>query len=302
MQFVGSFEVLEAIQQKKWLQKIGGDHSHLKIALAILGGGVTGIFGGKGVEVMDTLGLGQVFEWVFGFSTGAPTGAYFLSGQLDVGPTIYFEECCSTDFYRRRRFWRPVNTGYLVNVIRDGPKQLAAKLVFEHTSKLIIGFTDNETGKLVFHAPTSVDIFDAIHASLAIPGVSSGPITIDGRAYSDGFFSDPVPVATIIEQYQPTHVLVVQNGPLESREQYDWLTFEVLYRHRISHPVRQNLKRAASLLNQQLRDIVAGVHQVPVGMAVAGGMVPPLTRDAGLVRRAADVYSQWWEDLLRGYV
>jgi len=89
MQYHNSFSVLQALLQKKALKDSGKPHEQIKIALIALEGVVVGVFGGNDVTSLCELGFGEVFEVVFGLSTGVPTVAYFLVGQPRVGKSIY---------------------------------------------------------------------------------------------------------------------------------------------------------------------------------------------------------------------
>jgi predicted acylesterase/phospholipase RssA len=59
-----------------------------RIALAIEGGAMRGVVSAGMVAALEQLGLTHAFDAVYGSSAGAINGAYFLTGQANLGATI----------------------------------------------------------------------------------------------------------------------------------------------------------------------------------------------------------------------
>src|SRR6476620_3724661 len=108
-------------------------HDGAVIALAIEGGAMRGVVSAGMVAALETLGLTNAFDAVYGSSAGAINGAYFLAGQARLGTRIYFEDINNARFIdlRRALAGRPiVDLGYLLDevAVRRKPLDTAAVL------------------------------------------------------------------------------------------------------------------------------------------------------------------------------
>ena len=63
-----------------------------KIILCCNGGGLYGVFGAGILTRFHDLGLYKHIDTVYGTSAGAINAAYFLSGQVQLGSSIYLED------------------------------------------------------------------------------------------------------------------------------------------------------------------------------------------------------------------
>jgi hypothetical protein len=74
-------EVLRAIKARALMgSKPGARNDHMKIALAIEGGGMRGSVSAGMAAALEQLGLSDAFDVVYGSSAGALVGTYFVSG------------------------------------------------------------------------------------------------------------------------------------------------------------------------------------------------------------------------------
>ena len=110
MIFEGDNSVIEAIKEKKRLMKAGEAHEHIKPLLFYDGGLMKGAYGVGAGLAMEELGLNHAFTSVVGVSSGAPSAAYFISGDTKRGASLVWEECCSRRFINVWRFWNQVDT------------------------------------------------------------------------------------------------------------------------------------------------------------------------------------------------
>lgn len=221
MHLEGDFGVLRRLfYKRKWLEGHYSHHRSIRPLLLILSGTMRGVYGGGQVIALKQWGLTNVFDVVVAVSTGAPTAAYFLAGQPEIGTTIYFNECTTQEFISFRRGFRGgfiADVDYLASVFRGerSYKKLNQSAVFDSRSELIITATCADTGAGLMLGAKYVkpDIVEAIRASIALPGLSHGDVRIDGIRCCDGAGALPFPVRKSLKEYRPTDVLVLANRP-----------------------------------------------------------------------------------------
>lgn len=221
-------QVVQNIKLKRdLLQK--GDPEHKKFQTAIIcGSGIMlGVFGGGVVTGLEKLGMvnkddkgKDVFDYAIGVSAGSPNLAYFLSGQSEVGTSIYYEELTGTDFINYFRLSKIVDLDYLESVFRERPKQLDTTAIYDSRTRLLITATDATTGIGKFFdikADALVDIISAVKASLAMPISYNKTVSINGREYCDAGASLPLPIDYAINKLGCTDILVVLHKPYGSK-------------------------------------------------------------------------------------
>ena len=210
-------EAFTALFEKKRLLESGLPHAHIRPLLFILGGAQRGVYGGGCVSALREAGLGDVFDTVIGVSTGAPTAAYFLSGQPETGTSIYYEECVERPFFSITRgvVGEPIaDVPYLTQVFRGevGAKAIDQNAIKASRTKLYVIATHYATGKSeFFNAKTaSPDIVAALADSMSIPLVA--PIRRHGgEAFVDGDTANPFPIERVLHVFDPTHILILPN-------------------------------------------------------------------------------------------
>lgn len=207
--------VVENIRlKKKMLDSDNPGHEEIKPAIIFGGGGMRGAYQhGVGIALAE-LDMGEVFDTVVGISSGAATGAYFLSGQYQLCVPI-LEQLASREFINPRNLLRGkkiLNMEYMDKVFRRD-KPLDQDAVRRSRSDLFIGMTERRTGKGVYlnMKDPSRDIVTDICASSSVPGLTK-PITINGVKYSDAETGCVNPVDFALEQ-GCTDILVVSNKP-----------------------------------------------------------------------------------------
>jgi predicted patatin/cPLA2 family phospholipase len=99
--------VLEALHARKSRQDRPGDRGDPhKIGLTIQGGGMRGVVSAAMLTALDDLGLCHVFDAIYGSSSGAMNGAYFLSGDGWRKLRIYWDFLTTPRFIDLRRYFR----------------------------------------------------------------------------------------------------------------------------------------------------------------------------------------------------
>lgn len=299
-----SEELLSVLREKKQCITEGRPHDHIRPLLVICGGVLKGAYGGGAVSALHEEGFSEVFDWVVGSSTGAPTACYFLSGQPWLGTSIYWEECCTRKFMDKRRFITPCDTEYISQVFRGlTGKGLDVEKVLQHRSKLLLAVTNYSTARQSFVTPkNSNELFSALHSSIAIPGATKAKSYINGERHVDGSYSNPMPVRLLIGRLQPTHVLVLSNRERKFSDATPFIEVAfnaTMWRARMSPAVRRAAKLRRALLARQLHWAVTK-SPVPTVVMWGDGSVGSLTQNSSLLQKVCQQSKDWWLQFLGG--
>ncbi len=200
-----------------------GNGDGLKIGLVIQGGGMRGAFSAGVAKVITEFGLNDNFDDVYASSSGCNTAAYMLSGQADMGITIYTEDL--TRFWGKFNFLRPwrigtgkaMNLDYLVDVVMGQRKPLNLKKVRDSKTTLKMYVTDYESGHLdYFTNHQNIDFLSAIKATCAFPNFFP-PVMIGGKSFLDGNIATILPIEQAIAD-RCTDILVIATVPESHHE------------------------------------------------------------------------------------
>lgn len=209
---VNPFEALKNIK-KRCQERKEGRQSALRTALVLQGGGMRGVLSGGVCLALQEMGYTEGFDEVFGVSSGALNGAYFLSGQGPYGGTIYYQDINNREFINLLRFRKIVDISFLMNIIAN-VKPLNVERLRSSSTVFSILLTEVSSGKTVIFTNKSgnTDIINILKASAAMPFAYDRPVTIDGVDYFDGGVSCPIPIAEAITA-GCTDILVVLSRP-----------------------------------------------------------------------------------------
>lgn len=164
-----------------------GDH----IALVVEGGGMRGVAAGGMVSALEDLGLTDCFDSVHGSSAGAAAGAYFASGQANIGTRIFYEDLIGKEFIDTRRFlWGRdiMDTSYLVDHVMMQVKPIDFQRLKEISPRLYIVMTDIDSGEphIVSEFKDYEHYRSCLKASITLPFIAGRPKNIDGLRVMDG--------------------------------------------------------------------------------------------------------------------
>ncbi len=207
----GAAAVLRRVREKAALLRAGDvRHTALRPALVLGGGGMEGIFSIGVLHALAGAGLTEAFEAVVGISAGAANGAYFLSGQTGIAREVYRDHLTNDAFIKLSRRSRIVDIDYLIGILRSvRPLDVAALRTAKPAFCVAVTTLEGESELIdVKQAP---DPFVALKASMAMPILYNGTTEFEGRLFVDGGAADPLPLAHIMEQFQPTDILVISN-------------------------------------------------------------------------------------------
>jgi len=172
-----------------------------------------GIVAAGMVSKLTERGYKSCFDVVYGASSGACVGAYFLSNQTEEGKKIYTEDICHREYIDARRiFKRPaiVETKRIVHEIIKKKRALDTDHFVKPGNRLAVLTTDVPTGKTIAHQTFTDEqnLFQALNASLCVPGPREPGIQIEGRPQLDGAISDPLSLKLALKS-NCTHLLVL---------------------------------------------------------------------------------------------
>lgn len=198
-----------------------------------------GVFGAGVATAFEEADIYPNVKAVHAASAGAMTGAYFLSHQMSLGSSIYWEDLgvgflSRKDFFLgiwqrfENRFIRLVSKSKMrdplkVDILMDAIKHLKpldAKRVIEQRIPFFVKFFEINTQKIVYLDARRSDIYKILEA-----GVSALPYThevaeIDGRNYIEGGIIEILGVRYLLEQYPDEKIIIIMNGQVDRKFRY----------------------------------------------------------------------------------
>lgn len=222
MRFEGNPEVLRNLWRKQKL-RAAGDVEHLRYRIAGLAcpGLQRGVYAGGKARALERLRLAEEFDVLVGVSTGAPAWAFMLAGQLHQHLNVYWNEAATEEFASFKRFL--LGRGPIIstdNISAIFRRKLDQSKVLRSRPDFFTGVTCATTGRgyLIDAKCTDPDPLEAVHASIAMPMLCGRVVEIGDRSYVDGSGAMGFPAREIIEQFEPTDLLVFANCPDEREE------------------------------------------------------------------------------------
>jgi predicted patatin/cPLA2 family phospholipase len=298
----GDASVIDALRDKKKLMNEGSDHSHMRLLLIIDGGLMKGVYGVGAAMALQELGFSHVFSDVVGVSSGAPTAAYFLAEDTKRGSTIIVEEVASKKFFNMWRIFNQGDTRFLINVLKGSTgKKLDAERVLKHKTKLHVGVSHYKTAKPTLINPqTDVELYNALHASFSMPGVSVEKVYVRGERYVDGGFTKPHIIKEAVESINATHILLITNQDkgVSTVPRLERFINTLFFRFRMS---RALLSAARHRREERLRTLKEYKESLETPMAIiwGDGSIGSFERASEKVNETIIKSRVWWYELLR---
>jgi predicted patatin/cPLA2 family phospholipase len=303
MIFEGDHSVIEAIKEKKHLIDAGKPHEHIKPMLFYDGGLMKGAYGVGAGLALDELGYKNVFSSVVGVSSGAPSAAYFISGDTSRGSSLVWEECCSRRFINIWRFWNQVDTFFFSAVLRGVTgKGINTDKVFASNTDLYIAVANFETGEPELLMPENgEELFIAMQATILMPNVSSDKVKFNDIRYADGGFTRPHALMKAIHQIDATHILFItnQDKTVATLPFLERLLNHTIYRHRMP----KLLRFAAHERRRERMKVVEYMkkhHQIPCALVWGDHSIRSMERDGSVAKSVIEKSRQWWHLLMEG--
>ncbi len=217
-QLIGDSSVISNLwESKNKLDK--GLQPTQRIALILPGGGQRGVREGALVSALEKFDMRNVFSDVIGISTGAPVGYYFLGGDAVRGTTIYTDNNVENDFVDMKRFYNVMGLKRLEQVFRDDKQLQNPDIFYSSRGNLWVGLTDAKTGEAEFKlAQLTDDPINLLMASINVPFLGNlRPRKVGGNSYWDGTIASPLPIQWVIDNLDPTDILIRFNKPFSDR-------------------------------------------------------------------------------------
>lgn len=182
-----------------------------KVGLVVEGGGMRGLISCAAIDALYQLGFGNCFDSLYGTSAGAINCSYFLSGQITVGTSIYYENLIGKNFINICRWPSPMNIHYLFDDWITRGKALAVDKVLNSPASFDVFTTEVSTGRSkVFNNKelNRSEFIKALRASSSTPMFSTNKETISGVKCNDGLINDGIPIEKAIKD-GCTHIVVL---------------------------------------------------------------------------------------------
>lgn len=243
-----------------------------RVALVIEGGGMRGVLSGAGGVALEQLGMRQVFDEVYATSAGAMNAAYLLSGQADLGITIYYEELATARFINPWRLWKIMNIDLIFSSIVNLSKPLDVAAIFAERARFLIAVTEYKTGtpRLIDVRDTRTALVDVLKAATSIPVLYNRLHDVDGVSCFDGGLSNPFPIRNAIER-GCTDILVLMSRPegfiRKPSGLFESMAFDALFAPR-NRAIRSQI-RANDRHDRECRDLALGRVPIPNGVRIA---------------------------------
>lgn len=178
--------------------------------LLVEGGGLRGAFSAGALAELSGPG-GPRFDDVVAVSSGAPTAAYLVAGQIHDGVRIWEEHTHGDQLISPANWLRGsplMDIDRLVSVFERVIPLDTERLRAADTRCWVV-VTDCRTGKAELVRATPENTFGLLKATMAIPVGYGKVVDIEGVPYVDGGVAEPVPVRRTLELSQGKTVVVL---------------------------------------------------------------------------------------------
>lgn len=211
--------VLELMRARKRAGGKPGEHDDgATLAVAIEGGGMRGIVSAGMAAAIETLGLRDTVDRIYGSSAGSLNGAFLIARQALWGCSIFYNDLVGRRFLNYARFLRRtrpvVDMDYVIHdlYVNERPldyKSVAASDIDFHCLATNVSTTEIDD---LTDLRTVPDVQQALLASTRIPVLAGPPVTFRGQQYLDATLSESIPLVSVLK-HGVTHLLVLQTRP-----------------------------------------------------------------------------------------
>ena len=196
------------------------------IVLILGDGGMMGIFVAGVLKAIPEAVRGRVLA-VYGTSSGADVGVYFVSGQTQVPLRFFTEYLTKPDFIRKNFlryllkifFFRNsrhvkikdyINVGYVADVARNSDCKLDMGAFEKSDIEFYVKVIDVNTGGSLY-LPAKTQVFEKLIATSQCGPLSTKAIEVDERQYIDGGTVPSELDIKLVEQNPDTLFIFVQS-------------------------------------------------------------------------------------------
>jgi predicted patatin/cPLA2 family phospholipase len=215
-------EVIALLNRRRQANFVAGqDQDGARVALIVEGGAMRGAISSGTVDALYQLGYGTCFEEVWGNSAGALNGAYFVSGQITLGTTVYYENATDPTFINLWNWPDPLAVEWLINNWIAAGKPLDIAAVMRSSTDLYIAATNADTGEPRFFSNRENRpeiMMPALQASCSVPLFVTKKVVIDGAPYNDGLVQAGIPLG--VPARRCTHIVAALTRSVGYRKKY----------------------------------------------------------------------------------
>jgi predicted patatin/cPLA2 family phospholipase len=257
--------------------------------LVLQGGGMRGSYSIGALVALSELGLDGAFDHVYGVSSGAINGAYFVAGQARLAARGYVEDLASRRFISFTRVGSFLDIDFLIDSVVKNRKPLDVTKLREAATTMHVGLTDYSTGGglTVTSKDKGVDFAEALRATAALPFLYGKTVRLDGKEYLDGSTAEPVPLFRAVQQ-GCNRILLVLTSPLRDQPKpIPWFLNVMVHGLLCRYPkvIRNGVLNMDAPLND-IQPLLETREGLPEGVSLSviapsdsGRLVSHLTRD-----------------------
>jgi len=188
-----------------------------KLGLAVEGGGMRGIISCAMLSALEDHGYSEVFDTIYGGSSGSVNAAYFLAGNLWHSLSIYYDDLASKEFIDLRNLFKLhaiFDVDYAFDVVFELTKPLDYNAVLSSNVPLHVSIALVDELRTITPAEftSKNDLKSALRAGAWLPLATKGTATFRGKRAIDGGALAAHPSRLAIAE-DCTHVLSLSTRP-----------------------------------------------------------------------------------------
>lgn len=200
----------------------------MKIAVILSGGAMRAAFCVGALLELHRKGIKPSI--VIAGSGSAPTGAYFVSNQIESIPFVWENLLSNKRFINIARLKNIINIDYLIDNILKRQEVLNSEGVSASSIEYLIPATNFVTGEVQYFSNKNedFDVFESMRATMAYPLLSGGAVSFNGESYCDGVFSSsPFFHIKKAKELGAKKIIIIDSGVRTNRFLYKfWLRFK----------------------------------------------------------------------------
>lgn len=214
--------VLQLMRSRRQAGSAVGRHDDdAKLGLTVEGGGMRGIVSCAMLAALEDLGYHDVFDAIYGGSSGSVNAAYFLAGNLWKSLSIYYDDLASGGFISMSRLLRGgplLDVDFAFDTVFEMTKPLDYDTVLASPVPLHVSITLVDEMRTIAPSTFSsrADLKAAFRAGAWLPLATRGAAEFRGCRALDGgaLMSHPMRLAVTDKC---THVLSLSTRPAGHR-------------------------------------------------------------------------------------
>lgn len=262
-------------------------HAASRSALVVEGGAMRAVFS-TGVLDQFLRERFSPFDLYVGVSAGAGNLAAFLAEMPGRNLKLYGDYSQRAPF---KSFSRFLSGGHLLDLdwlwkTTISEIRLDLKTIYGKDRPLIVGMTDVQTGRAVYHETDAGDLEHVLKASSALPLFYRGFPVVNGRPMTDGGLTDAIPVAEAIRR-GANHIMVIRSRPAVYRKHGRLMDGIAAWKLRHLTGLRRTMLERAAAYNRTV-DLL---RNPPTGIRILEVCAPESFRPSRLTGNVRKLFS-----------